>query len=141
MKISIHLMLLLNKMDKIIDKIKKHFNTSYVVIKRVKFSFKILYHFISIHLMLLLNEDGNKTRIVKIRISIHLMLLLNVLLKVQVLKALKDFNTSYVVIKHNGLVTSLVIIFISIHLMLLLNMSKEKIELLENTFQYILCCY
>ena len=54
-KISIHLMLLLNVIDKLGAVASTHFNTSYVVIKHVHNNQQHTLHLISIHLMLLLN--------------------------------------------------------------------------------------
>ena len=76
---------------------------------------------ISIHLMLLLNTQGNNKRNNTSFISIHLMLLLNPANPILTLKSPFHFNTSYVVIKHIRKEVINDERYISIHLMLLLN--------------------
>ena len=74
-------------------------------------------------------------------ISIHLMLLLNDNQNVETTINESNFNTSYVVIKL--LIVCDISNFerISIHLMLLLNLDSYNDQDDNNAFQYILCCY
>ena len=95
-----------------------YFNTSYVVIKQFHTAAASLHIFISIHLMLLLNQ------IYKADNSDY-----------------SNFNTSYVVIKHCLGAIDLTPTSISIHLMLLLNLCDSFIFARKKVFQYILCCY
>ena len=70
--------------------------------------------------MLLLNTTAPKEVTKLLFISIHLMLLLN-LLFMSLSVNVKNFNTSYVVIKLYTFRISTLWLYISIHLMLLLN--------------------
>ena len=74
-------------------------------------------------------------------ISIHLMLLLNDNQNVETTINESNFNTSYVVIKL--LIVCDISNFerISIHLMLLLNLDSLFKFVKWEEFQYILCCY
>ena len=97
-----------------------HFNTSNVTIQQGGYMCYWLIMRISIHLMLLFNNDGNITGAVIKRISIHLMLLFNAFIPVMLL-VITYFNTSNVTIQPLLARIAASLFPISIHLMLLFN--------------------
>ena len=78
-EISIHLMLLFNRLYSRGTVADAHFNTSNVTIQRYYIIKLSLYFHISIHLMLLFNQSPKNLTVSGLNISIHLMLLFNVL--------------------------------------------------------------
>ena len=117
--ISIHLMLLLNQRKRKKIKMDTYFNTSYVVIKP--------------NLYIRLGEEIKhfNTSYVVIKHKLFILPLFSFFY----------FNTSYVVIKLYIICFAAIPIFISIHLMLLLNNRYSSYENYILQFQYILCCY
>ncbi len=96
-----------------------HFNTSYVVIKRI------------LQTITAIPEANFNTSYVVI--------------KLELLQRMgdpeRDFNTSYVVIKRKPECWFIKLGWISIHLMLLLNTLEASNIEANKAFQYILCCY
>ena len=113
-RISIHLMLLFNRLAVILVKMMLYFNTSNVTIQQYSLECCKAESYISIHLMLLFNL------LVAISRSVN-----------------SHFNTSNVTIQRKLGYTIRRHIWISIHLMLLFNLEENNRKLLRDVFQYI----